>query len=231
MAAGLIVGYLEDTRTIDEAPPIEAPQAAGASDSMRLDAATQRHLELVESERGRERKGSLLDAVDLTVTPDGPQDAARLAAPPAHRSGEDRGSPPDRGRAGGRSGTARGPGGAAGRGGGSGAAGGARLGRQGGPRRSAVPGGGGRGAPPAVGGDGRQPLGLPARAGPRAAGAGRLRRAGRCIAGRGGGRAQPAPGVQRRTWPSPSPPGARPPPGSGATRTICGARPAWASYD
>ena len=71
VAAGLIVGYLEDTRTIDEAPPIEAPQAAGASDSMRLDAATQRHLELVESERGRERKGSLLDAVDLTVTPMG----------------------------------------------------------------------------------------------------------------------------------------------------------------
>ena len=69
--AGLIVGYLEDTRTIDEAPPLEIPQAAGADDSMRLDAATQRHLELVETERGHERKGSLLDAIDLTSTPMG----------------------------------------------------------------------------------------------------------------------------------------------------------------
>ncbi|HWE61042.1 MAG TPA: DNA mismatch repair protein MutS, partial [Chloroflexota bacterium] len=70
-AAGLIVGYLEDTRTVDEAPPLEIPQAAGADDSMRLDAATQRHLELVETERGHERKGSLLDAIDLTSTPMG----------------------------------------------------------------------------------------------------------------------------------------------------------------
>jgi DNA mismatch repair protein MutS len=68
VAAGLIVGYLEDTRTVDEAPPLEIPQAAGADDSMHLDAATQRHLELVETERGHERKGSLIDAIDLTIT-------------------------------------------------------------------------------------------------------------------------------------------------------------------
>ena len=38
---------------------------------MRLDAATQRHLELVETERARERRGSLLAALDRTVTPMG----------------------------------------------------------------------------------------------------------------------------------------------------------------
>ena len=38
---------------------------------MRLDAVTQRHLELVETERTRERAGSLLGTLDRTVTPMG----------------------------------------------------------------------------------------------------------------------------------------------------------------
>ena len=69
-AAGLVVRYLEETRGADT-PPLDAPGAADAADGVRLDAATQRHLELVEAERTRERAGSLLAAVDRTATPMG----------------------------------------------------------------------------------------------------------------------------------------------------------------
>ena len=69
-AAGLIVGYLEETHGAD-VPVVDPPSAAGPADTMRLDAATQRHLELVETERTRERAGSLLGTVDRTVTPMG----------------------------------------------------------------------------------------------------------------------------------------------------------------
>jgi len=47
------------------------PTPAAPSDAMRLDAVTQRHLELVETERARERAGSLLGTLDRTVTPMG----------------------------------------------------------------------------------------------------------------------------------------------------------------
>ncbi|MCC6177621.1 MAG: DNA mismatch repair protein MutS [Chloroflexi bacterium] len=70
IAAGLIVGYLEETQGA-EVPPIDAPSAATAGDAMRLDAVTQRHLELVETERTRERVGSLLGTLDRTVSPMG----------------------------------------------------------------------------------------------------------------------------------------------------------------
>jgi len=70
IAAGLIVGYLEETQGA-EVPVLDAPTAATADEAMRLDAVTQRHLELVETERNRERAGSLLGALDRTVTPMG----------------------------------------------------------------------------------------------------------------------------------------------------------------
>jgi len=70
IAAGLVLRYLQATQGV-EAPPLEAPEVAGSGDSVRLDASTQRHLELVETERARERRGSLLGAIDRTVTPMG----------------------------------------------------------------------------------------------------------------------------------------------------------------
>lgn len=69
-AAGLVVRYLAETQGND-APPLDVPTAAGPGDGMRLDASTQRHLELVETERGRERAGSLLATLDRAVTPMG----------------------------------------------------------------------------------------------------------------------------------------------------------------
>ena len=70
LAAGLIVGYLEETQGAD-VPRLDSPRQAGPGDGMGLDAGTQRHLELVERERSRERAGSLLDTLDRTVTPMG----------------------------------------------------------------------------------------------------------------------------------------------------------------
>lgn len=69
IAAGLIVGYLEETQGGD-VPVLDPPTPAGG-DVMRLDAVTQRHLELVETEHTREREGSLLGTLDRTVTPMG----------------------------------------------------------------------------------------------------------------------------------------------------------------
>lgn len=66
-AAGLIVGYLRGTQA-GELPPLEELQQAAPGDSVRLDAATQRHLEIVETERSRERSGSLLSSIDRCLT-------------------------------------------------------------------------------------------------------------------------------------------------------------------
>ena len=70
-AAGVVVRYLAELQGAEERPPLDAPSATHAADGLRLDAATQRHLELVETERGRERAGSLLGALDRTATPMG----------------------------------------------------------------------------------------------------------------------------------------------------------------
>ncbi len=70
-AAGLVVAYLATLQGAEERPPLDPPRAVGTRDAMRLDAATQRHLELVETERGRERGGSLLGVLDRTTTPMG----------------------------------------------------------------------------------------------------------------------------------------------------------------
>jgi DNA mismatch repair protein MutS len=70
-AGGLILRYLQQTQPGLERTHLEAPARVGAGDGMRLDVATQRHLELVETERAREREGSLLAVLDRTSTPMG----------------------------------------------------------------------------------------------------------------------------------------------------------------
>jgi DNA mismatch repair protein MutS len=70
-AAGLIAEYLEATRVPSATLGGAAPSATDLGGEMRLDAATQRHLEIVETERGRSREGSLLGVIDRTCTPMG----------------------------------------------------------------------------------------------------------------------------------------------------------------
>jgi len=69
-AADLIARYLAALQG-DAAPPLDVPTAAAAGDGLRLDAGTQRHLELVETEHGRTHAGSLLATLDRTITPMG----------------------------------------------------------------------------------------------------------------------------------------------------------------
>jgi DNA mismatch repair protein MutS len=53
-AAGVIVRYLDATRG-EEVAPLDVPETPDRGGTVQLDAATQRHLELVETERTRER--------------------------------------------------------------------------------------------------------------------------------------------------------------------------------
>jgi DNA mismatch repair protein MutS len=69
-AAGVIVRYLETTQG-DQAAPLDPPQRPERGMVVQLDAAAQRHLELVETERSRERVGSLLSTLDQAHTPMG----------------------------------------------------------------------------------------------------------------------------------------------------------------
>ena len=69
-AAGVIVRYLETTQGA-QAPPLDPPQTPERGAVVQLDAATQRHLELVQTERSRERVGSLLSTLDQAHTPMG----------------------------------------------------------------------------------------------------------------------------------------------------------------
>jgi DNA mismatch repair protein MutS len=70
VAAGVIVRYLETTQGT-QAAQLDPPQTPERGAVMQLDAATQRHLELVETERSRERVGSLLGTLDQAHTPMG----------------------------------------------------------------------------------------------------------------------------------------------------------------
>ena len=67
---GLIVQYVTATQGAAETPP-DAPEPISPDDAVQLDAATQRHLELAETERRREREGSLLNVLDRARTPMG----------------------------------------------------------------------------------------------------------------------------------------------------------------
>ena len=73
-AAGGLVAYLEHTAK-GALPFLRAPRIASATQAMAIDAATRDSLELTQTQTGQ-RKGSLLDSVDRTVTGAG----ARLLA-------------------------------------------------------------------------------------------------------------------------------------------------------
>ena len=73
-AAGGLVAYLEHTAK-GALPFLRPPRIGTASETMAIDAATRESLELTQTQTGQ-RKGSLLDAVDRTVTGAG----ARLLA-------------------------------------------------------------------------------------------------------------------------------------------------------
>ncbi len=79
-AAGALVDYVQLTQK-GKLPRLAPPMRQGSGMTMEMDAATRRNLELEESLAG-ERAGSLLGAIDCTVTGLGARAlAARLAAP------------------------------------------------------------------------------------------------------------------------------------------------------
>src|SRR5438552_12665464 len=79
-AAGVLVDYLQTTQ-LGRLPRLEPPRRLAAGALMEIDAATRRNLELTRSLAG-DRQGSLLGAIDRTVTSAGARRlAAWLAAP------------------------------------------------------------------------------------------------------------------------------------------------------
>jgi len=79
-AAGVLVDYLQTTQ-LGRLPRLEPPRRLAAGALMEIDAATRRNLELTRSLTG-DRQGSLLGAIDRTVTSGGARRlAAWLAAP------------------------------------------------------------------------------------------------------------------------------------------------------
>jgi DNA mismatch repair protein MutS len=79
-AAAACVTYVERTQ-IGKRPPLSPPTREAAGATLAIDAATRANLELMRTQGG-ERRGSLIDAVDRTVTVAGARLLAqRLAAP------------------------------------------------------------------------------------------------------------------------------------------------------
>ncbi len=79
-AMGALLDYVELTQ-VGRMPALMPPRRTAASDTMAIDAATRANLELVKTLQG-ENEGSLLAAIDRTVTGAGARElASRLAAP------------------------------------------------------------------------------------------------------------------------------------------------------
>jgi DNA mismatch repair protein MutS len=79
-AAAAAVTYIDRTQ-VGKRPPLSPPSREAAGSMMAIDPATRANLELTRTLAG-ERRGSLLDAIDRTVTPAGSRLLAqRLAAP------------------------------------------------------------------------------------------------------------------------------------------------------
>src|ERR1700740_2616664 len=79
-AAAAAVTYIERTQ-VGKRPPLSAPGGDAAGTTMAIDPATRANLELTRTLAG-ERRGSLLHAIDCTLTPAGSRLLAqRLAAP------------------------------------------------------------------------------------------------------------------------------------------------------
>jgi DNA mismatch repair protein MutS len=79
-ALGLAAAYIESTQA-GRIPPLKAPRRGGAAQAMAIDPATRASLEIDRAQSGA-REGSLLSAIDRTVTPAGARRlASRLANP------------------------------------------------------------------------------------------------------------------------------------------------------
>ena len=79
-AAAAAVTYIDRTQ-VGKRPPLSPPSREAAGTTMAIDPATRANLELTRTLSG-ERRGSLLDAIDCTVTAAGSRLLAqRLAAP------------------------------------------------------------------------------------------------------------------------------------------------------
>lgn len=79
-AAGTLIDYVERTQK-GKIPHLKRPQQITANANMQIDAATRRNLELTRTLSG-ERKGSLLDTIDHTITASGARLLQwRLSAP------------------------------------------------------------------------------------------------------------------------------------------------------
>lgn len=84
-AGGALMNYLTLTQ-LGQLPNLKPPRLTSADDRMRMDAATCRNLEILQNRSG-EKKGSLLSAIDRTVTGPGARALSqRLAAPLADRA-------------------------------------------------------------------------------------------------------------------------------------------------
>ncbi len=79
-AAGALLDYIEMTQ-ISAMPNLNPPRREAVGSTMRIDAATRANLELVVTMQGN-RRGSLLDIIDMSLTGAGGREiAARLTAP------------------------------------------------------------------------------------------------------------------------------------------------------
>ncbi|MEZ5918547.1 MAG: DNA mismatch repair protein MutS [Alphaproteobacteria bacterium] len=79
-AAGALIDYIERTQ-VGKMPYLTPPRQMASGESLEIDAATRRNLELTRTLDG-ERKGSLLGTIDRTITPSGARLLqARLSAP------------------------------------------------------------------------------------------------------------------------------------------------------
>ena len=87
-AAGALLGYVEETQK-SALPHIGGLAVENATDTIALDAATRRNLELDTNASGR-AEHTLLGVLDRTITPMGARSAAPLAASAAARSRRDR---------------------------------------------------------------------------------------------------------------------------------------------
>ncbi|MCB1495780.1 MAG: DNA mismatch repair protein MutS, partial [Bauldia sp.] len=85
-AAAAALAYVEKTQ-IGERPPLSPPSAEAAGGVMLIDAATRANLELTATLSG-ERRGSLIAAIDRTVTGGGARLLARRLAGPSTDPGE-----------------------------------------------------------------------------------------------------------------------------------------------
>ncbi|MBM3607184.1 MAG: DNA mismatch repair protein MutS [Alphaproteobacteria bacterium] len=79
-AASLAISYIERTQA-GQRPPLSFPQRRGRGEVMEIDAATRANLEITRTLAGKS-EGSLVSAIDMTLTPSGGRLlAARIASP------------------------------------------------------------------------------------------------------------------------------------------------------